>query len=94
MTTKIEEDEDLTTGFNNLWAITAKMKTLGKPVSNLMLAQIMMCMLPPSYAIVSTVIQTSNQHRLILSNTIVKTALAEEEHCKKGVGLTAIFLHM
>jgi hypothetical protein len=92
-TTKIEEEEDLTTGFNNLRAIAAKMKTLGEPVSDLMLAQIIMCALPPSYAVVSTVIQTSNQHGSITSDTVVKAALAEEERRKKGVGLTAMFSH-
>jgi hypothetical protein len=92
-TIKIEEEEDLTTGFNNLCAIAAKMKTLGEPVSNLMLAQIMMCALPPSYAIVSTVIQTLNQHGSISSNNVVKAVLAEEEHHKKGVRLTAMFMH-
>jgi hypothetical protein len=91
--TKIEEDKDLTTGFNSLRAIAAKMKTLGKPVSDLMLAQIMMCALPPSYAIVSTIIQTSNQHGSISSDTVVKAALAEEERWKKGLGLTAMFSH-
>jgi hypothetical protein len=92
-TTKIEEDEDLTTGFNNLQAIAAKMKTLGEPVSDLMLAQIIMCALPPSYAVVSTVIQTSNQHGSITSDTVVKAALAEEERRKKGIGLTTMFTH-
>jgi hypothetical protein len=92
-TTKIEEDEDLTMGFNSLCAIATKKKTLSEPVSDLMLAQIMMCVLPPSYAVVSTVIQTSNQHRSISSDTVVKATLAEEERRKKGVRLTVMFTH-
>jgi hypothetical protein len=92
-TFKIEEDEDLTMGFNNLHTITTKMKMPGKPMSDLMLVQIMMCALLPSYAIVSTVIQTSNQHGSISSDTVIKAALAKEERRKKGVGLTTMFMH-
>jgi hypothetical protein len=69
------------------------MKTLSEPVSDSMLAQIIMCALLPLYAIISTVIQTSNQHTSISSDTVIKAALAEEECRKKGVGLTAMFSH-
>lgn len=70
------------------------MKTLGEPVSDLMLAQIFMNALPASYAVVNTVIQTSHQHGSISSDSVVKAALAEEERRKKGLGLTAMFTHI
>jgi hypothetical protein len=61
--TRTEIEDDLTTGFSNLHTIASKMKTLGKPVSDLMLTHIMMNVLPPSYSIVSAVIQTSKPAR-------------------------------
>ncbi|KAJ1301781.1 hypothetical protein OPQ81_009010 [Rhizoctonia solani] len=92
-TMKIEEDEDLTMGFNNLCSIALKMKTLGEPISNLMLAQIFMKALPASYAIMSTVISSANQNLPIMSDQVIKAATTEEECHKQGVGLTAMFLH-
>ncbi|QRW07704.1 Copia-like polyprotein/retrotransposon [Ceratobasidium sp. AG-Ba] len=91
LTTKIEEDSSITTGVNGLRSIASKMKTLGKPVSDSMFAQILMNALPPSYAVVSTVLQTSNQMGTITSDMVVTAALAEEERRKQGVGLTAMF---
>ncbi|KAG9081109.1 hypothetical protein FRC06_005815 [Ceratobasidium sp. 370] len=67
------------------------MKTLGEPVSDPMLAQIMMHALPPTYAVVNTVIQTTNQNSTITPDIVFKAALAEEERRKKGQGLTAMF---
>ncbi|QRV85528.1 Copia-like polyprotein/retrotransposon [Ceratobasidium sp. AG-Ba] len=91
VTTKIEEDSSITTGVNGLRSIASKMKTLGEPVSDSMFAQILMNALPPSYAVVSTVLQTSNQMGTITSDMVVTAALAEEERRKQGVGLTAMF---
>lgn len=77
--TKIEEEEDITMGFNKLCSIVSKMKTLGEPVSEPMLAQIMMNVLPPTYTVVNTVIQTTNQNSTITPDIVFKSALAEEE---------------
>ncbi|CCO37246.1 hypothetical protein BN14_11401 [Rhizoctonia solani AG-1 IB] len=79
MSTKIEEEEDLTTGFNSIKSTVSKIKTLGESISDFLLAQIIMNVLPPSYAIVSTVIQTSTQQAAITSNAICEAALREEE---------------
>ncbi|QRW24745.1 Copia-like polyprotein/retrotransposon [Rhizoctonia solani] len=56
------------------------MKTLGEPVSDLMMAQIMMNALPPTYAIVNTVIQTTNQASAVTPLMVKEVALKEEEH--------------
>ncbi|KAF8761362.1 hypothetical protein RHS01_00108 [Rhizoctonia solani] len=85
---KILEDDNIATGLNNLLLIASKMKTLGEPVSNLMMAQIMMNALPPTYAIVNTVIQTTNQASAVTPLMVKEAALKEEEHCKNGTGLT------
>ncbi|GAB1527628.1 hypothetical protein RhiTH_010804 [Rhizoctonia solani] len=90
MSTKIKEEEDLTTGFNLIKSTVSKIKTLGESISNFLLAQIIMNALPLSYAIISTVIQTSMQQAAITSNAICKAALQEEEHQQKGGGITAI----
>ncbi|KAF8671212.1 transposition, RNA-mediated [Rhizoctonia solani] len=92
--TKILEDDNIATGLNNLLLIASKMKTLGEPVSNLMMAQIMMNALPPTYAIVNTVIQTTNQASAVTPLMVKEAALKEEECCKNGTGLTAMFLHL
>ncbi|CCO35636.1 Retrovirus-related Pol polyprotein from transposon TNT 1-94 Includes: RecName: Full=Protease [Rhizoctonia solani AG-1 IB] len=68
MSTKIKEEEDLTTGFNSIKSTVSKIKTLGESISDFLLAQIIMNALPPSYAIVSTVIQTSMQQAAITSD--------------------------
>ncbi|KAJ1299274.1 hypothetical protein OPQ81_002679 [Rhizoctonia solani] len=67
------------------------MKTLGEPVSDLMLAQIFMKALPASYVIVSTVISSVSQNSTVSSDQVVKATTTEEEHRKQGVGLTAMF---
>src|SRR5947208_812861 len=64
MSTKIGEDEDITTGFNHLRSLASKMKTLGEPLSDPILAQIMMRSLPDSYTLLNTVI-TSNPGAII-----------------------------
>ncbi|GAB1527674.1 hypothetical protein RhiTH_010862 [Rhizoctonia solani] len=92
MSTKIKEEEDLTTGFNLIKSTVSKIKTLGESISNFLLAQIIMNALPLSYAIISTVIQTSMQQAAITSNAICKAALQEEEHQQKGGGITAMFV--
>ncbi|KAF8748328.1 hypothetical protein RHS01_10930 [Rhizoctonia solani] len=92
MSTKIKEEEDLTTGFNLIKSTVSKIKTLGESISNFLLAQIIMNVLPLSYAIISTVIQTSMQQAAITSNAICKAALQEEEHQQKGGGITAMFV--
>ncbi|QRW24121.1 Retrovirus-related Pol polyprotein from transposon TNT 1-94 [Rhizoctonia solani] len=51
-------------------------------------------MRPPSYAIVSTVIQTSTQQAAITSNAICKATLQEEERRQKGGGITAMFAQL
>ncbi|KAJ1305489.1 hypothetical protein OPQ81_000496 [Rhizoctonia solani] len=79
-TTKIEEDEDLTTGFNNLQSIASKMKTLGEPVSDPMLTQIFMKALPASYVIVSTVISSASQNSTVSSDQVMKATTTKEEH--------------
>ncbi|KAF8689764.1 gag-polypeptide of LTR copia-type, partial [Rhizoctonia solani] len=91
MSTKIEEEEDLTTAFNNIQLLTSKMKTLGKPISNLMLAQVLMNVLPPSYAIISSVVSTLNQGSTIMSDMVIKAMYAKEKQRKAGVGLNAMF---
>ncbi|KAF8682958.1 Reverse transcriptase (RNA-dependent DNA polymerase) [Rhizoctonia solani] len=91
MSTKIEEEEDLTTAFNNIQSLTSKMKTLGEPISNLMLAQVLMNALPPSYAIISSVVSTSNQGSTVTSDMVIEAAYAEEKRRKAGVGLNAMF---
>ncbi|KAF8692843.1 hypothetical protein RHS03_08527, partial [Rhizoctonia solani] len=91
MSTKIKEEEDLTTAFNNIQLLTLKMKTLGKPISNLMLAQVLMNVLPPSYAIISSVVSTLNQGSTVTSDMVIKAAYAKEKQCKAGVGLNAMF---
>ncbi|KAJ1299271.1 hypothetical protein OPQ81_002676 [Rhizoctonia solani] len=88
---KIKEEEDLMNGFNNIKSTVSKIKMLGKMVSNFLLMQIIMNMLPSSYAIVSTVIQTSMQQGVIMLDIVCKAALAKEEHCHKGGGITAMF---
>ncbi|QRW17546.1 Copia-like polyprotein/retrotransposon [Rhizoctonia solani] len=92
--TKILEDDNIATGLNNLLSIASKMKTLGEPVSNLMMAQIMMNALPPTYAIVNTIIQTTNQASAVTPQMVKEAALKEEEHCKNSTGITAMFLHL
>ncbi|GAB1528326.1 hypothetical protein RhiTH_011520 [Rhizoctonia solani] len=92
--TKILEDDNIATGLNNLLSIASKMKTLGEPVSDLMMAQIMMNALPPTYAIVNTVIQTTNQASAVTPLMVKEAALKEEERCKNGTGLMAMFLHL
>ncbi|KAF8749274.1 transposition, RNA-mediated [Rhizoctonia solani] len=92
--TKILEDDDIATGLNNLLSIASKMKTLGEPVSNLMMAQIMMNVLPPTYAIVNTVIQTTNQASAVTPLMVKEAALKEEERRKNGTGITAMFSHL
>ncbi|KAF8675637.1 hypothetical protein RHS04_06651 [Rhizoctonia solani] len=87
MSTKIEEEEDLTTAFNNIQLLTSKMKTLGKPISNLMLAQVLMNALPPSYAIISSVVSTSNQGSTVTSDMVIEAAYAKEKWRKAGVGV-------
>ncbi|KAJ1303696.1 hypothetical protein OPQ81_008121 [Rhizoctonia solani] len=62
---KIKEDEDLTTGFNNLWLIASKMKTLA---------------LPALYVIVSTVISSASQNSTVSSDQVMKTTTTKEEH--------------
>ena len=89
--TKLEEEQDVSAGFNLIRSTASKMKTLGEPVGDSMLAQILMNVLPPSYAIVSTVLQTSNSQGSISPDMVVRAALAEEERRKKGLGLTAMF---
>ncbi|CCO35164.1 hypothetical protein RSOLAG1IB_11561 [Rhizoctonia solani AG-1 IB] len=91
MSTKIEEEEDLTTRFNSIKSTVSKIKTLRESISNFLLAQIIMNALPPSYAIVSTVIQTSTQQAAITSNAVCKATLQEEERWQKGGGITAMF---
>ncbi|CCO37765.1 Retrovirus-related Pol polyprotein from transposon TNT 1-94 Includes: RecName: Full=Protease [Rhizoctonia solani AG-1 IB] len=91
MSTKIEEEEDLTTGFNSIKSTVSKIKTLGESISDFLLAQIIMNALPPSYAIVSTVIQTSTQQAAITSDAVCEAALREEERRRKGGGITAMF---
>ncbi|KAF8713823.1 GAG-pre-integrase domain, partial [Rhizoctonia solani] len=92
--TKILEDDDIATGLNNLLSIASKMKTLGEPVSDLMMAQIMMNALPPTYAIVNTVIQTTNQASAVTPLMVKEAALKEEERRKNGTGITAMFSHL
>ncbi|GAB1527327.1 hypothetical protein RhiTH_010502 [Rhizoctonia solani] len=70
------------------------MKTLREPISDLMMAQIMMNALPPTYAIVNTVIQTTNQASAVTPLMVKEATLKEEEHCKNSTGLTAMFLHL
>src|SRR5207237_1399684 len=67
------------------------MKTLGEAVTDLMLVQVFMNALPLSYAIISTVIQTSTHTGLITPDMVVKAALAKEEQWKTGGRLTAMF---
>ncbi|QRW23011.1 Retrovirus-related Pol polyprotein from transposon TNT 1-94 [Rhizoctonia solani] len=78
MSTKIEEEEDLTTGFNSIKSTVSKIKTLGESISDFLLAQIIMNALPPSYAIVST---SSRLYAAgtITSNAVCEAALQEEE---------------
>ncbi|CCO37217.1 Retrovirus-related Pol polyprotein from transposon TNT 1-94 Includes: RecName: Full=Protease [Rhizoctonia solani AG-1 IB] len=94
MSTKIKEEEDLTTGFNLIKSTVSKIKTLRESISDFLLAQIIMNALPPSYAIVSTVIQTSTQQAAITSNAVCEAALQEEEHWRKGGGITAMFAQL
>ncbi|EUC57664.1 Copia-like polyprotein/retrotransposon, partial [Rhizoctonia solani AG-3 Rhs1AP] len=91
--TKIGEEEDLTAAINNLRSLASKMKTLGEPLSDAILAQIMMRALPDSYAILNTVI-TSTPGAVVTSDIVIQAALAEEERRKKGAGLTAMFSHI
>ncbi|CCO35897.1 Retrovirus-related Pol polyprotein from transposon TNT 1-94 Includes: RecName: Full=Protease [Rhizoctonia solani AG-1 IB] len=91
-TVKIEEDEDIATAFNNIRLIAAKVDTLGKPISNLMLAQMMMNAVPPSYSINTSIIQTTNQASAITPDMVQASILAEEKRCKNGSGgLTTMF---
>lgn len=53
--------------------------------------QILMNTLPLLYVIISTIVQTLNQSSVITTETIIKAMLAEEEHCKQGVGLIMMF---
>ncbi|CCO30981.1 hypothetical protein RSOLAG1IB_12702 [Rhizoctonia solani AG-1 IB] len=91
-TAKIEEDEDIATAFNNIRSLAKKMETLGEPISDLMLAQMMMTALPPSYSVVTSVIQTTNQASAVNPDMVQDTVLAEEERRRKGSGgLSAMF---
>ncbi|KAJ1300258.1 hypothetical protein OPQ81_005086 [Rhizoctonia solani] len=90
-TVKIEEDEDIATAFNNIRSIAAKMETLGEPISELMLAQMMMNAVPPSYSINTSIIQTTNQPSAITPDMVQASILAEEKRRKNGSsGLTAM----
>lgn len=76
--TRIKEEDNITEGLNNLHLIVSKMKTLGELISDAMLAQVMINVLPPTYTIVNTIIQTSNQHTTIPPDIVFKAAIAEE----------------
>ncbi|KAJ1305514.1 hypothetical protein OPQ81_000521 [Rhizoctonia solani] len=92
--TKIKEEEDLMNGFNKIKSTISKIKMLGKTINNFLLVQIIMNVLPLSYAIVSTVIQMSMQQGVIMSDIVCKAALAKEEHCHKGGGITVMFAQL
>ncbi|KAJ1304232.1 hypothetical protein OPQ81_005396 [Rhizoctonia solani] len=91
MSAKIEEEEDLMNGFNNIKSTVSKIKTLGETVSDFLLAQIIMNALPSSYAIVSTIIQTPATRRYV---GYCLKGPAEEEHRRKGGGITAMFAQL
>ncbi|KAF8676777.1 gag-polypeptide of LTR copia-type [Rhizoctonia solani] len=94
MQAKIDKGKDLQTGFNAIKATVAKITMLGKTVSNFMLAQIIMNALPPSYAIVNTVLQTSLNGGAITAKAVQNAAYAKEERCCKGGRITAMFAQL
>ncbi|QRW26379.1 Retrovirus-related Pol polyprotein from transposon TNT 1-94 [Rhizoctonia solani] len=94
MQAKIDKGKDLQTGFNAIKATIAKITTLGKTVSNFMLAQIIMNTLPPSYTIVNTILQMSLNRGAITAKAIQNTAYAKEEWCCKGGRITAMFAQL
>ncbi|KAB5589313.1 Copia-like polyprotein/retrotransposon [Ceratobasidium theobromae] len=85
--TKIGEDEELIQALNNLRSIASRMEMLSEPVSDMMLAHLIINALPPSYAVLGIIIQMSDQNHTISSNTVINAALVEEGRRKIGLGL-------
>ncbi|QRW10540.1 Copia-like polyprotein/retrotransposon [Ceratobasidium sp. AG-Ba] len=87
-TMKMNDGDNVTEYYNQLRSLTSKLKTLGQPLVDELVALIFMNNLSPEYAIVRTVVQTAN--KTITPELVFQAVLAEEERLKKGRGTTAL----